>query len=293
LLNELKTFKNKKIDKWQLKYDLCVKYEKLNGPMTKNRVIYESINLTYWLGTQIKNMNGSELSEQRALMVNNLKTVKYRKIDKWKLTYNLCIEYENINVTIKKGTKYNNISIGSWVASQITKFNRQDLSEDKIQMMNNTKTWKHRKIYSKKKIMKTKQINKQFSKNIKLCREYESESGIISKKTKHSNMNIGKWLGSEITCLNKGQLSKERSELIRSLATWKHRNIDKWKIRYDLCVDYELKTDNTIKYNTIYSGDKIGLFISDQIKKINKNKLSIERFDKLMTLKTIIKRTNK
>jgi len=107
LINELKTVKILKTNKWKLMCNLVVEYEEQNGLVIGKKCVHKGHNISAWITVQIRNIREHKLNKDETTLINNLKTVKYRKSDKWMITYNLCIEYELLHglIVCKNNTK--------------------------------------------------------------------------------------------------------------------------------------------------------------------------------------------
>lgn len=224
LLKCLRTWNNKIQKKenirklsWNEYYELCLQQEKMNP----NERIKQSEFITgRWLDRQLVAYNEGKMSPERLRLLNNLRTWRDKMQRKetthnltWNESYELCIECEMMNPD--RFIKFSDHIVGAWLNHQFTAYNNGKLSDEKIQLLNNLRTWRNK--LHRKEIMRKLSWDEYYT----LCLEQENIN--LDKLIYCKDRIIGPWLSRQFTAYNEGNLSFERLQALNNLRTWKDK----------------------------------------------------------------------
>ncbi|MBL4588094.1 DEAD/DEAH box helicase family protein [Candidatus Babeliales bacterium] len=245
---------------WEYKYKIALHYEKNNGIIIgrKNTLKYMSINLDYWMRTQINNFKLNSLSIQQIEMLKNLESWNYKLTNKWLKSFNASLDYEKKYGIIQKNAgKHNEVCVNIWMTSQMMKFKKKLMISDRTVLFVQLKTFKYR-------------IKDKFLEKINLCKQHEEKTIFENSKIIYKNKTLNNWIGSQITKLNKKELSEDKLILLKQLKIWKYKTKSAWKEWFDLCIAFEIDANTLISKRTIYKTKDIGMWIGCQLDKYKK-----------------------
>ena len=293
---------------WEENYKLAEAYYKDNGNLQiPQKYIINGKKLGIWISTQRVKYNKGTLSKDRVDKLNkigmtwNPKRYIPRNDKLWEENYKLAKEYYKAhgNLQISRKFEINGKKLGIWISTQRVKYNKDTLSEDRINKLNAIgmiwKSEKHPK-YTRKK------DDELWEENYKLAKEYYKDHGNlqIPQRYKINGKKLGVWVSTQRFKYNKGNLSKDRIDKLNAIGmVWEPKrgrqgNNKQWEENYKLAKKY-YKEHGHLKIPRDFQidGVKLGIWISAQRVKYNEGTLSKDKIDKLNAIGMVWKLNNK
>ncbi|MEO9258037.1 MAG: Helicase associated domain protein [Crocinitomicaceae bacterium] len=294
----------RKITRWEKNEDNWnEKFEQYKEYYDKNKTYYipipdrENKKLRRWWQTQISKFRQQKLSKEQVAMFSTIgfifqanqitkpKPIREKKEmnyleETWNNHYLSLLDYKvkNKNCNVPRST---NSSLSYWVSEQRTKYNRNQLSEDKIIKLNLLEfNWKKIKDQSDKELW-LKSYNK-----LKLFYDLYGHS---SPTIEYGDKQLLQWIMQQRHRGKKGILKQDYYALLEALKfNWNPspnggvgKKDDIWLEHYQKLVDYKsiFGTTNVSQTNKEYKA--LGKWVNDQRHHYKKGKMSDFRINKL------------
>ena len=239
----------------------------------------DGFNLGRWINTQRQAYKKEKLDQNKVSLLENLPTWSWDPMeDAWKSQYELFANYLSI--------KGNNISgsedllvkkkFKSWRNNQITKYNKNKLSSEKIALLEKLPGWTW------------DQIEFQWQENYKKVKDYvNSNNKIPSKGEVDRNVKkLGNWIVLQRAIYKKGILSNEKIILIEKIRGWVWEPIaSQWQEGYRNLKLY-IQNHKSICSQSFVTDDgyKLGIWVSGQRTNYSRNTLPQDRINLLEQL---------
>ena len=199
----------------------------------------------------------------------------------WEKMYGLAIEYSKSNGGLDIGAKeiYKGERLGQWIHEQKKKYKNTS---------SKTKKYKKTGVLSKEQIKLLEDIGiiwdnkeKQWNDNYIKCVEYKKIHGTINTIS-NDDKKLRAWIGTQRHKFKKGELSKERINLLNELEIIWDEFEANWIEWYEIAKSYYNKFYSLqIPKKFVFNGFNIGEWISTQRSNYKKGKLSNDRKEKL------------
>lgn len=190
----------------------------------------------------------------------------------WNDIYILAKKYYEENNDLLIPCNYitnDNIKLGLWISSQRKLYKNQNLSKERIELLN-----KIGMIWNP--------YDLQWYKHYDLAIKYYNENGnllIPLNYTTKDNVNLGSWIGKQRKKYKNYKLSKEKIKLLENIdMVWDARDLQ-WNEYYNSLVEYYMTNGNSLvplRYAT-KNNKKIGYWVSQQRTNYKRNKLSEQK----------------
>ena len=289
---------------WNIMYNLAKEYYKYHGNLlihrefkTLNGYEYDEqgVNLGKWIMLQKLAFNGvgnKKLKSERIKLLNEIGMQWDKSFDiKWLNMYNLSkIYYDHYgnllvptNFKTINGYEYDEqgLSLGIWIGNQRRKNNKNKLTDDKVNLLNEIKmVWEPYEYnwnmtYFLAKIYYEHYGNLLVPKNFKTINGYEfNEQGL----------NLESWINRQKTAFYNGELSIEKEELLKLIGVnFEDKRHLVWLDKYEEAKTYYEKHGNLdVPFSYVTpTGFKLGYWISKQKELFNNGKLSENRIELL------------
>ena len=292
-------------EKWILRFEQFKAYYEKNGSFYILISDKENSKLRVWVQSQIANFRRNKLPQDKVEKLASIgfrfeqnqitkerpaKAVVIKKdtIDSWNKQYLALIEFKVSNGHCKVPRNFSNTSLAYWVSEQRTKYNRNQLSEDKITKLNILDfNWGKVKSESEKDVwLKT------YSKLKAFYEKYGHSSPTIG----YGDKQLQQWVMQQRHRRKKGILKEEYFELLEALkfnwspnpngGTGKPQD-DVWLRQYQNLIEYKNRfgTTNVSQSNKEYKA--LGKWVNDQRHHRKKGRLSPFRIEKLNEIEFI------
>ena len=141
-------WKNQELDddKWNEKYELLLEFVDEFKKLPKQNEEYRDVKICQWISNQCENYKHGRISIDK---IEKLENIKYddKKIWKWSTNndiwndrYELLLEFIEKYKKLPVGkNEYKTIKIGLWCQTQRCKYKKNELSEDRIEKLENIK----------------------------------------------------------------------------------------------------------------------------------------------------------
>jgi len=276
LLNDITEEWNKDQNSvWNATCNLMKEFYIKNDRLPKCREEYQNVNIGKWLNWQKQAYKNGTLSEERINLLNDI-TEEWSEIKDinsvWNATCNLLKEFYIKNDRLPKSTdEYQNVNIGKWLSTQKTAYKKGNLSEERINLLNDiTEEW-------------NKDQNSVWNATCNLMKEFYIKNERLPKRTdEYQNVNIGKWLNWQKTAYKKGTLSEERINLLNDITEeWNKDQNSVWNATCNLLKEFYIENDRLPKRTDEYQNVNIGSWLDKQKMAYKKGNLSEERINLL------------
>ena len=174
-----------------------------NGVKVIKPTVYEGINIGNWLSHQRILFKKGRLPEDKIQKLKELGLELGSIRKSWDEYYETLCRAINNGVKITNTTVYEGVNIGKWVANQRQLFKYGELSEDKIQKLNNEGL----------KLGVPRRGSRLWDENYKtLCKAINNGVKITST-TVYEGVNLGIWIGNQRHLFKQGKLSEDKPSL--------------------------------------------------------------------------------
>ena len=190
--------------------EFCNKYNRLPENKTIDK---DEKRLDTWINNQRKKYKKSILSEKEIKLLEEIKYWNWGFDDKWNKILNEIIIFYKINnrKPIYSSKDKNEKRLGGWISDQITNYNKEILSKERINILEKLKWWSWNIL--------DKQWHTKLQNTVEF---YNKNNKIPSCKAKDNDeKSLGMWIGSQRKNKKKGILSKEYIEILEKLNWWK------------------------------------------------------------------------
>lgn len=286
-------------EKWILRFEQFKAYHKNTGSFYILMGDKENAKLRVWVQSQITNYRRGILAQDKIEKLASIgfrfeqsqitkerpvKTIVVKKntIDSWIRQYLALIEFKVINGDCNVPRNHSNTSLAYWVSEQRTKYNRNQLSEDKITKLNLLSfTWGKVKSESEKDVW-LKTYNK--------LKAFYEQYGNSSPTIQYGDKQLQQWVMQQRHRHKKGILKEEYFKLLEDVRfNWSPNpnggngkpQDDVWLKNYQKLIDYKNKFSTTSVSQSNKEYKSLGKWVNDQRHNMKKKKLSQFRIDKL------------
>lgn len=201
--------------------------------------------------------------------LNVFKSIHNKCLDYWDKYYSMYLQFVKVNhhghVTSKNSTNFEGLS--EWCQHQRSHYIMQQLSNDKIKMLNNN-------LF----IWDVPEYLWQYKYNLLV--EAKSKGIAITNKTKYKGENLGNFLCSQKRSFANGTLDSTKFALLQKAGIFETTLDYMWNHKYNLCLEAE-KEGIVISRRTVYKNVKIGDWVNNQKRKNNLSKDKQEKMRKL------------
>ena len=170
---------------------------------------------------------------------------------------------------------YKNINIGSWCHAQRQQFKKNKISENRIMQLNTIDQWYWK---SEKQVAEALDFDVWYA----MLEKYIAKNHRIPKaKEQFEGQNLGKWCDHIRQKLKTNKLNLSLVAKFNKFDEWYWNKNISWNEYYNTLQKYIKKTSDLPKYETKFDNINIGIWCDSQKTSYEKNKLSIERLEKL------------
>jgi superfamily II DNA or RNA helicase len=284
---------------WILRFEQFKAYHENTGSFYILMSDKENAQLRVWVQSQIANYRREKLSQDK---IEKLASVGFRfeqnqitkekpvkaavikkdTIDSWNRQYLALIEFKVINGDCYVPRNHSNTSLAYWVSEQRTKYNRNQLSEDKIIKLNLLGfNWGKVKSESEKDVW-LRTYNK--------LKAFYKQYGNSSPTIEYGDEQLQQWIMQQRHRRKKGILKVEYFKLLEAVKfNWSPNpnggsgkpQDDVWLKNYQKLVEYKNKFSTTNVSQSNKEHKALGKWVNDQRHCYKKGKLSRFRIGKL------------
>jgi superfamily II DNA or RNA helicase len=268
---------------WDEMYGQLQKYSNIYGDCSipKNHKPNGDSNLGKWVSRQRSNRNF--LSSNRKLLLESLKGWSWDPYeDAWNLGFKQLCDFleKNRNFLIQQTFLLENgFAIGEWVSTQRIAYKNKTLSNERKFLLESLNGWSWDPIDDAWKLA------------FNYLRDYSNNKGdcLVPKDLVLENgFILGNWIQNQRQQKNSNTLSNDRKLLLESLKGWSwDPHEDAWKLAFNYLRSYSDKYGDCVvpRDLVLENGFGLGIWVSNQRRQKNINKLLIERKLLLESLK--------
>ena len=259
---------------WDISFNLLKEYVMETGQMSIYSTTYKSIKIGLWATRQRQNYWAGKLSLREKELLESIPGWYWKHAETWNEIFELVKKY--VTETKKKciyPTVYGGKHIGRWVIAQRIKYRNNELSENKIKLLESIPRW----FWDYKDIWNI---------SFNLLKEYVEKTGhMCDKKTNYKGVNIGTWVTRHQQEYRRKELSDKKIKLLESVPGWYWRLTKTWEENFELIKKYVSETgEKRISNRITFENANIGRWARYQRIKHQNNLLSE---DKIKLLETI------
>ena len=238
---------SKMINTWEDSYEIAVDYYKENNTIdipfdykTKN-----GYSLGQWVSNQRSQYKNGELTKEKIDLLNKIGFNFNKKTLTWDDSYNLAKKhYEQYNtIDVKRGYIYEGYDLGLWISHQRSKYNTNQLSEDKINKLkllnmrfqSNNPTWEEMFNYAK--------LYSGYYGNLEVPSKFKTNDGITEDK--EGSISLGRWIIRQRFKYSRNELKED-----------KIRGLEKYGMIWNISKNIEKKKEILREYGINYETNK-------------------------------------
>ena len=265
---------------WYEYYDFAIEYfhEKENLLIPLKYKTKDGIKLGYWIGTQRRKYKNNKISKEKIDLLEKIGMVWDPFDLQWNEYYDSLVEYYNKNgdslVPLRYRTK-EGINLGSWIVKQRQYYKNNNLSKDKINLLEKLE-------------MVWNPASMTWNEMYKVAKEYYEENGNLNIPNNYfyKNVNLGSWIITQRVNYNQSILADSQIELLNNIGIeWDPIRSREyiWEHNYKIVLDFYNKYKHLyIPTNYLAKdGTNIGMWLFEQKYKYEKNELTEDRRKKL------------
>lgn len=266
---------------WEESYEIAKEYYEKNNNLTiKTSEIYNDYDLGGWISKQRVKYNKKSLSKEKIKKLEEIGIIWNQSEKLWNDYYKILVKYYKINgnIDFPNSLTFENLQLGRWIAKQREKYIQKELSQEKIQLLNNLKI----KWYNPKSAENIRQ------KYIKACIEYKREYKNLNVPYYYKDdagLELGKWISKQRKAYQEETINNRVYDILTNLEfDWKNPNTGdiKWRKMYELAMKYyNINNNIDLGYNEFFEGENLGHWIVTQRKNYQNSKLSKKRIELL------------
>ena len=243
---------------WQENYQQLKQYALDNG---NTKIPIGHLNLGTWVNRQRRQQKKNELSEERIQLLNDIGFIWDAIEQEWQENYQQLKQYALDNGNTKVPGRH--LNLGKWVNRQRQKQKKNELSEERIQLLNDIGfIWDP--------------FEEEWQENYQQLKQYALDNG--NTKVPRGHLNLGTWVSKQRQQKKKDELSEERIQLLNDIGFIWDPFEQEWQENYQQLKQYALDNGNT----KVPRGHlNLGKWVSSQRQQKKKDALSEERIQLL------------
>lgn len=268
-------------NQWQIGYKSLKNYLIKHNNFPSSRYIdNDDFKLGRWIDIQRKTYKLKKLPKEKILLLEQLPNWAWDVAEaQWHYGYELLKKFEDQNhyIPLKKYVENDGYRLGSWCSTQRTKYNKNKLVRDRIDLLEKIKSWDWDPLET------------QWNYGYNALKEHKRKYNKISAReyVRSDGFHLGNWITQQRYNFRKGLLSEKKIKLLETISGW---NWDpkqhQWQIAYKILFDYVNKNKIIPPQSYITDeGFKLGNWISGQKQNYTKGILSKDRIILLENLK--------
>lgn len=263
--------------KWQQTYEIVKDYIIEHKEEPAATTVYKNVHIGSWLRYQNRSYTrGTLLMHRENLLRQAGITLGQRNELIWNNYYTLLQDYikEHSDMPGDR-VVYNGYKIGKWLANQKRKYNENNLSEERLEMLQSAG------------VIFDNILDKRWLETFNIVAEYVKETGVEPKNnTEYKGVKIGLWLRRQQNIYKTGRLQDYRQKKLESLGIKMSSKNDKlWENNYAVLVEYISTSGKIPVISTVYKDTNIGTWLRYQKDSMRKGTLPAERRKKLEELR--------
>ena len=191
--------------------------------------------------------------------------------------YKRYIKENNGNSYISKKIDYEGDHLGAWVHRQQDLYRAGKLSQERYEKLRSLGV-----IFE---VLETDEWNRHFEQYKRYIKENGNNLN-IRYDTDYEGEHLGHWVSYQRTLYRKGALSQERCEKLRSIGFSFDPLGDEWNRHYEQYRCYIKANGGNVRITveTVFEGERLGIWVHKQQAMYKSGKLSQERYEKLKKL---------
>jgi len=202
---------------WNSYHAALKEFIELNNKLPQQKEIYKNLKIGVWIQTQKESYVGKRgfyLSEERVKKLESLPLWSWLTLDErvWQENYSFLKSYlsQNNNEYPPRKLRNNGANIGGWIILQRQMINKGTISEDHHKLIKQLPNWSDRPFEDS------------WNKAIRNLKEYEDRNGnlLVPALFKSSDFPLGGWVRKQRFEYARGNLKKEKIEVLESFKTW-------------------------------------------------------------------------
>ena len=269
-------------DEWNRRFEQYRRYikEKSGNTFISTNSYFEGEKLDEWMETQRKMYKAGKLHPEH---LKKLKEVGFSfnpLEDEWNRhfeQYKRYIKENNGNSYISKKIDYEGDHLGAWVHRQQDLYRAGKLSQERYEKLRSLGV-----IFE---VLETDEWNRHFEQYKRYIKENGNNLN-IRYDTDYEGEHLGHWVSYQRTLYRKGALSQERCEKLRSIGFSFDPLGDEWNRHYEQYRCYIKANGGNVRITveTVFEGERLGIWVHKQQAMYKSGKLSQERYEKLKKL---------
>ena len=260
-------------DSWDRMYSMLIDYYHEHGDCIVPKNYKENIQLASWVKYQRRDHKNGKLSEEKIQKLNNIAFSWDPYEEYWNQMYLILTNYYHEHGDCLVPLRYEkNKQLGSWVRNQRDDYKKGELSEEKIQKLNNIGfSWNA--------------IDDHWDRMYLILTDYYREHGDCLVTYDHkTNPQLGKWTHVQRREYKKGKLSEEKIQKLNSIEFSWDPFEEKWDRMYLMLTDYYHEHGDCLVPRNYKGTQQFGNWVGTQRGDYKKGKLSEEKIEKLNSI---------
>ena len=239
--------------RWDSNFEVLEEYYNKFNSLPGQHVVYKGVTIGRWLANQKQRYLVDKLTDER---IEKLESVGYEFINiyttLWDSRFELLKEFkEEFGRLPKSKETYKGVKIGYWTSNQRKAYiNKAKFSKEKIRKLKSIGVIVHSTVAKKE----------QWEYRFNLVKEFKKEFNKLPKRNEmYKGINVGYWINTQKRFMNKGKLSADRTEKLKSIGVKLSNDfIDQWNSNFDLLKEFKEEFGRFPTVREIYKGIKIG-----------------------------------
>jgi hypothetical protein len=255
---------------WPVRFGELLEYKEKRGSTLVPYDFKENTSLGRWVGTQRTMYKAEKLSEERIQKLIDVGFVWEPLADQWQMRFGELLQYKEKHGNTLVPSEYGeNPSLGKWVNNQRTAYKDGNLSEERIQKLNDIGfVWDPLEAQWQGLYYQLVQYKEEFGDTL-VPHQYEK------------NPSLGLWVGRQRNEYKADNLSVERIQKLNAIGfVWDSPGAQ-WQEYYFQLVQYQEEFGNALVPHRYEKNPSLGPWVGTQRKMYKAENLSGERIQKL------------
>lgn len=271
-------------ERWHNNYKVLFEYVNKNKKLPTPQEYYKDINIGGWVVHQRVKNRRNHITDDKKKLLEKISGWKW-DLYPWDENYDYLLQFVNKNCRLpSQKEKFNGINIGMWCTTQRSNKNKERLSEERINKLQEISVWRW--------MDSTVNINRlSWDENYNYLLQFIDKNYRLPKDTEEfDGIKIGKWCTKHRSKKKNGKLHEDIINKLQMIPEWRWMdesvtyNRLSWQDKYDYLLQF-------VKINKKLPSEKqkinfinIGSWCMSQRSKKKKGKLHEDRINKLQMI---------